>query len=127
MVDYSRRIEGGPLGGYVGGFLKAATLGFIAAETIGAEVEVPLRADLGKPTTISSRLNFAQKRIPMVGIRGRSAGWREAPHPFERGIGADEKRSSDRLGLVRRDRRPGKPGNRAGLRRKERAKSNRSG
>src|SRR4029077_8513249 len=30
-------IEGGPLGGYVGGFLNAATLGLIAAETIGAK------------------------------------------------------------------------------------------
>jgi fumarate reductase flavoprotein subunit len=32
-------IEGGPLGGYVGGLLKAATLGLIAAETIGACVK----------------------------------------------------------------------------------------
>lgn len=32
-------IEGGPLSGYVGGFLKAATLGLIAAETIGAEIK----------------------------------------------------------------------------------------
>jgi fumarate reductase flavoprotein subunit len=31
-------IEGGPLAGYVGGFLKAATLGLIAAETVGAKV-----------------------------------------------------------------------------------------
>jgi fumarate reductase flavoprotein subunit len=31
-------IEGGPLGSYVGGFLKAATLGLIAAETVGAAI-----------------------------------------------------------------------------------------
>lgn len=30
-------IEGGPLAGYVGGYLKAATLGFIAAETFATE------------------------------------------------------------------------------------------
>jgi fumarate reductase flavoprotein subunit len=36
-------LEGGPLAGYVGGFLKAATLGLIAAETIGATVHAAAR------------------------------------------------------------------------------------
>jgi len=36
-------LEGGPLAGYVGGFLKAATLGLIAAETIGATVPAAAR------------------------------------------------------------------------------------
>jgi fumarate reductase flavoprotein subunit len=34
-------LEGGPLAGYVGGFLKAATLGLIAAETIGSAAHAP--------------------------------------------------------------------------------------
>jgi fumarate reductase flavoprotein subunit len=36
-------LEGGPLAGYVGGFLKAATLGLIAAETIGPTVHAITR------------------------------------------------------------------------------------
>lgn len=32
-------LEGGPMSGYVGGFLKAVTLGLIAGETIGARVK----------------------------------------------------------------------------------------
>lgn len=36
-------IEGGPLAGYVGGFLKAATLGLVAAETIAATIKVAAR------------------------------------------------------------------------------------